>query len=131
MIPRVFHFIFGLAENFDGKPFSFIHYMAVKSALARNPEFSANFYCKFEPSGMFWDVAKRYLNVIQIEPPSEIFGNKLFHVAHVSDVIRLQRLEEEGGIYLDLDTITAKSYEPLLNHSTVLGIEGTGERIQE
>lgn len=129
MIPRIIHFIFGLAEDFGGKPFSFLHYMAVRSAVACNPGYRVKYYYKYQPTGIFWEAAKRYLELVPVEPPAEIFGRPLCHVAHQSDVIRLQRLLEEGGIYLDLDTITVRSFDALLDHEMVMGVQGRGQRI--
>jgi hypothetical protein len=39
-------------------------------------------------------------------------------------VVRLQRLIEHGGIYLDADVLVQRSFDDLLNHATVLGQEG-------
>ena len=36
MIPNIFHFVFGMAPDFGGKPFSLVHYLSVKSALTLN-----------------------------------------------------------------------------------------------
>jgi len=124
MIPNIFHFIFGLTEDFGGKPFNIIHYLAIKSAYDLNNPDSINFYYKYEPTGEWWEKAKQYLNLIQVEPPTEIFGNHLEHVAHKADIIRLQALYEHGGIYMDIDTICVKTFQPLLNNSTVMGIQG-------
>lgn len=54
----------------------------------------------------------------------EIFGNSVRKFAHKADVIRLEALLKHGGIYLDLDVYTVRSFAPLLNFETVLGIEG-------
>ena len=38
-VPQIVHFIFGLKPNFGGKPFSLVHYAAVRSAyLVLRPE---------------------------------------------------------------------------------------------
>ena len=47
MIPNIFHFIFGLTEDFGGKPFNIIHYLAIKSAYDLNNPDSINFYYKY------------------------------------------------------------------------------------
>jgi hypothetical protein len=125
MIPNSLHFIFGLSETFGGKPWKLCHYLAVKSALEVNGIEKANFYYKYKPSGEWFERIEDKLNLIQVEPPTDIFGNPLSHVAHQADVIRLQVLLEEGGIYMDIDTISTRSFTPLLNHKCVLGIQGT------
>ena len=53
-----------------------------------------------------------------------IFGNPISKFAHKADILRLQALLEYGGIYLDLDVYTIRSYEPFMHFDTVLGLEG-------
>jgi hypothetical protein len=43
-----------------------------------------------------------------ITPPKSIFGNQICHVAHQADIVRLEVLRSEGGVYLDMDTICVK-----------------------
>jgi len=61
-----------------------------------------------------------------VELPDKIFGNQLNHYAHKCDVIRLEKIIERGGIYLDIDTICIKSFSDLLdtNHF-VIGAQGS------
>jgi len=120
-IPNVIHFIFGLQ---DGGSFDFMHYLAIKSAHDCNKPEAIKFYYKYEPTGEWWEKSKPYLTLIKVEPPTEIFGNKIFHPAHQADVIRLETLIKEGGIYLDMDVVCFNSFRPLLRHNCVLGREG-------
>lgn len=124
MIPNVFHFCYGLAPDFGGKPFSLVHYLAVKSAKEINKPDLINFYYSFEPEGEWWDRTKEIVTARRISAPEEIFGNPLNHVAHKADIIRLQNLIEEGGIYMDLDTISKKPFTPLLKNKFVIGRQG-------
>ncbi|MCU0372996.1 MAG: hypothetical protein MUE56_07105 [Ignavibacteria bacterium] len=124
MIPNIFHFCYGFADDFGGKPFSLVHYLAIKSAIAVNNPDKVFFYYKYEPEGEWWDKARILVEKVRIEPPDNIFGNKLYHVAHKADIVRLNVLIEHGGIYLDLDTITKKSYESLRKFNFVIGKQG-------
>lgn len=124
MIPNKFHFIFGLTEDFGGKPFSLIHYLAIKSAYDLNNPEEINFYYKYEPTGEYWDEIKPLLNLVKVEPPEEVYGNKLIHIAHKADIIRLQALYQKGGIYMDIDTICVKPFTDLLSNQSVMGIQG-------
>jgi hypothetical protein len=125
MIPNKIHFIFGLSEDFGGKPWGLFHYLAVKSAVEVNNLDKANLYYKHKPTGEWFEKIEDRLNLIQIDPPTEIFGNPLMHVAHQTGVIKLQVLLEEGGIYMDVDTISKKPFKNLLNNDCVLGVQGT------
>jgi len=124
MIPNVIHFVFGLKENFGDKPFSLIHYLAIRSAYECNKPDAIKFHYKYEPTGEWWDKIKPYLTLVKVEPPKEIFGNPLLHYAHQADVLRLEILLKEGGIYLDMDVLCLNSFEPLRRrHAFVMGRE--------
>lgn len=123
MIPNILHFVFGMAPDFGGKPFSLAHYLSVKSAVELNKPSTAYFHYQFEPEGEWWLKAKPMLTLHKIIAPDSFMGRPLYHVAHKADVVRLQALKETGGIYLDLDTLSVKPLTDLLNHSFVIGQE--------
>jgi hypothetical protein len=127
MIPNIIHFVFGLKDDFGGKPFSLIHYLAVKSAYDCNRPDAIKFHYRHEPEGEWWEKARPYLTLVRTEPPTEIFGNPLLHVAHQADVMRLELLLREGGIYLDMDVLCINSLAPLLRHHCVIGREGKSD----
>lgn len=123
MVPNIFHFIFGMAPDFGGKPFSLAHYLSVKSAVELNQPSAAIFHYQYEPSGEWWEKAKPLLTLNPITAPEHILGNTLHHVAHKADIVRLRALQKTGGIYLDLDTISVKPMTGLLNCSFAIGQE--------
>lgn len=123
MIPNILHFVFGMATDFGGKPFSLVHYLSVKSAVELNKPVAAYFHYQYEPQGEWWEKAKPLLTLNKIIAPDSFMGRPLYHVAHKADVVRLQALKETGGIYLDLDTISVKPLTELLNHSFAIGQE--------
>ncbi|MEP7255141.1 MAG: glycosyltransferase, partial [Ferruginibacter sp.] len=123
MIPNIFHFVFGMAADFGGRPFSLSHYLAIKSAADVNKPETIFFHYEFEPAGEWWDKAKPLLILNKIKAPESFMGNLLYHVAHKADVVRLQALKEHGGIYLDLDTICVKPLHSLYDHSFIIGQE--------
>jgi hypothetical protein len=123
MVPNIIHFVYGLVPGFGGKPFMLCHYLAIRSAYEVNKPSKIYFVCAYEPESEWFERSRKYIEIVKITAPQEIFGNKLHHYAHQSDVIRLERLLEYGGIYLDLDTICVKPLTPLLNHEFVMGKE--------
>ena len=123
-VPRILHYTFGMAKNFGGKPWSLVHYVCLKSAIERIRPERTYFYYEFEPSGPWWELSCELITPVRIEAPREIFGRPLNHVAHRSDVLRLQKLIEHGGIYLDADVLVQRGFDDLLNHRAVLGQEG-------
>jgi len=123
MIPNIYHFIFGLQKDFGGKPFSFIHFLAVYTAWKINRPDRILFHYAFEPEGEWWGKAKPYLTLNKIEVPTEIFGNPVVNYAHRADIVRLRMLRDYGGIYLDLDVLCINPFVPLLQDEFVMGIQ--------
>jgi Glycosyltransferase sugar-binding region containing DXD motif len=123
-IPKILHYIFGMQRNFGGMPWSLVHHACLKSAIERLRPDGAFFYYEFEPTGPWWKLSRELVTPVAIKAPREIFGRPLAHFAHRSDVVRLQKLIEHGGIYLDADVIVHRNFDDLLGHSVVLGQEG-------
>ena len=59
----------------------------------------------------------------QVRLPKEIFGQTIKKVEHQADIIRLRKLLQYGGIYLDTDVFIIKSFKDLLDNNLVMGIE--------
>lgn len=123
MIPNIIHFVFGLEADFGNRPFMPFHYIAIKSAFDINKPDKIYFVCAHEPQSEWFDRCKPFIEIVKIEPPQHIFGNKLYHYAHKSDIVRLERLIQYGGIYLDIDTICVKPLTPFLQYDCVMGKE--------
>lgn len=123
-VPKILHYTFGMASDFGGKPWSLVHYVCLKSAVERIAPEQTFLYYEFEPSGPWWELGRELITPVRIEAPREIFGRPLTHVAYRSDVVRLQKLIEHGGIYLDADVLVQRGFDDLLNHPAVLGQEG-------
>ena len=121
MIPKIVHYCFGLAPDFGGKPWSLIHYVCLKSAVERLKPSKVYFWCEYVPKGPWWRLTENMVNVRQIKAPHEVFGRPLVHPAHRADVVRLDKLLENGGIYLDADVMVHCDFDDLLNHRVVMG----------
>jgi|SRR5579872_4710175 len=125
MIPKILHFCFGMTPDFGGKPWSLLHHVCVKSAVERITPSQALFYYQYEPTGPWWALTRELLTLTKITAPATVFGNPVPHMAHRADIVRLERLIEFGGIYLDCDVLVHRGVDELLSHSVVLGQEGT------
>lgn len=122
MIPNIFHFIYFYPDK--TKSFPLIHLLTVNSArILNNPE-KIYFYSDKIPEGLYWDKISDFVEFVKTDPPESIFGNNLHHIAHKSDVLRLQILLEKGGIYTDMDIIFKKPFTHLLKHDFVMGKQG-------
>jgi hypothetical protein len=129
-IPNIIHFIYALAPDGGGKEFCLVHYLAVKSArLVNNPD-KIFLYYSYEPEeNIWWEKTREMVQPEKITPPQAIYGNKLHHAAHKADVVRLEKLIQRGGIYLDIDTICVKPFHPLRRHAFVMGYEKNNKTI--
>jgi Glycosyltransferase sugar-binding region containing DXD motif len=129
-IPKILHYCFGFSSNFGYKPWSLVHYVCVKSAINKIKPERAYLYYEYEPSGPWWDLTKPLIELVKIKAPREIFGRPLRSVAHRADVVRLEKLIEYGGIYLDCDVLVHRNFDDLLDNSFVISQEGVNaERI--
>jgi mannosyltransferase OCH1-like enzyme len=124
-IPKIIHFIFGFKEQKE--EFELYRYIAIKSAYEVNRPTKIYFYYYYEPFGFWWDKIKPILTLEKIEPPTEIFGNPVLHYAHQADIIRIKKLIQYGGIYLDIDTICLKSFDDLLDYDFVMGLQNNSD----
>lgn len=123
MIPKIVHFIFGLRPDFGNKEFSYIHYLSVITAAKNIKPEKIIFHYQYKPSGFWWERTKKFVTLNEVEAPDHIFGNKLNAFQHKADVLRLQILKNMGGIYLDMDIVVLNSFDDLLQHKNVMGIE--------
>lgn len=123
-IPNIFHLCY-----FGGRPFDIVNYLAIKSAHDINKPDTMFLYLDEEPSGEWWKKTKGYVEIIKITPPSKIFGKPLLTLQHKANIVRLEKMIEFGGIYLDLDVICNKPFTPLRNYPFVLGQEEVNGKI--
>ena len=119
-IPPILHFVYGLKKR---EAFPYYAKLAVLSALHHNPGWQAIFHFREEPFGPHWEGLKPRLTLNPL-PDFTYFGiAPVQHYAHKADVVRLLALMHIGGAYLDIDTLTQKSFSPLQSQSFVMGIQ--------
>jgi tetratricopeptide (TPR) repeat protein len=125
MIPNCIHFIF-----FGFTQFEYIHYLAVKSAhTVHRPDHIYLYYTTKPKNNPLWDEIESLVTLVRVDPPEEFNGVPLDSFQYKADVLRLQLLIEHGGIYLDIDAVSLKPFNDLVNHSCVLGIESGGDTL--
>ncbi|KAJ3297814.1 hypothetical protein HK104_000068 [Borealophlyctis nickersoniae] len=128
-IPRYVHFVHCLrVEPCD---FGLLEYLVIRAAHQSIKPSRIFFHHRTLPSNEtnpWWALAQLMLSdLIQTEDVTEIFGNPVHHTAHKADVVRLRALQKYGGIYLDMDVVAYRSFDPLLHHDFVMGLEGVVE----
>jgi glycosyltransferase involved in cell wall biosynthesis len=119
-IPNIIHFIFFFGPK--SRPFGIINYLSVIAAYEIQKPDKIYFYYNEEPVGnKYWDGMKKYVEMVRVDPPTEYEGVSLDDwPQYQSDVLRLQKLYEHGGIYLDTDCILMKPLDCFLNNDVVM-----------
>ena len=123
VVPKVVHLLWFWPKSTN---FRFHHLMSVMSIKKHIKPKRIILWFNNEPSGPWWIFAKQIINdigLVQYWPPTEVFNQPLDIVEHQSDIARLDILIKYGGIYLDLDVIALRDFDPLLHHATTLGAE--------
>jgi len=135
MIPRIFHFIFGLKAQTE--PFHLLHYLCLESCRQVNQPDAIHFHYANEPYGPLWDAIKPHLTLCPVEreplplssyetsAEGQLIAREGWSYAHEADFIRLKILLRHGGVYADMDTLFV---QPMPSHlyqqACVLGEEG-------
>lgn len=121
VVPDIVHFVW-----FGNHEWQFHHLLSVLAAYKNIKPLHIYLHCDQEPYGKWWNETRTSVPTFQLvhaTPPTEIFGNVIQLPEHKADVYRYQMLEKFGGIYMDLDVIALKSFDPLRKHNFTLGLE--------
>ena len=106
----VVHFCFGMSPDFGGRPFSFCHYLAVRSAWERLQSQQMVLHYVHLPTGPWWELARPMLALHKLPAIEGIYGFPASHPAHRADIVRLVALLVMGGIYLDTDVLVLRPF---------------------
>ena len=135
---RIFHFVFGLREQFE--PFHILHYLCLASCFAVNHPDAIHFHYRHEPFGPWWERIKPRLHLHRVSEPVAGFAPERYleteegrlierlglHYAHESDFLRLDILIAEGGAYADMDTLFVRPFpDQWFTEAFVIGEENS------
>ncbi|KAI1347412.1 hypothetical protein F5Y01DRAFT_295050 [Xylaria sp. FL0043] len=145
LIPNHVHFIFGLSNPYDNPDvgtFNFISYLAMRSAIVGMRADHVSLHYTYladppapepnkDPYSNHWvhrlkdDITLVYHSPEEMEALKNEPGAH-WQVAHVSDILRLKLLQEQGGIYMDIDAFGLRPFTDLLRspRGIVMGHEG-------
>ena len=112
-IPNLYHFVF-----LGFTPFMYTHYLAIVTCLIVQKPDILYLYTHNSPQSQWWDKLTQHplfpvVNQEQVTLPQHIFGNPIEKYQHMADVIRLEKLIERGGVYLDLDVISLRNLDTI------------------
>lgn len=127
-IPNVVHFRWG----FHSPKINFMNYLAIRSALVSlKPDILKLHYEELNMDNVWFKKLQDSITLVHhdiaLEYPRQT--QEKWQASHLADVLRLDILQKEGGIYMDTDVIALRPFDAL-RHSkmdVVLGHEG-GDR---
>ena len=123
-IPKKIYFIFGMKKDFGNKPFCYSNYLNILSAHQVNPDYDIEVIYKYEPDNKYFKDLDAFCKKVKIDNiPIELNGQPVNCVEHISGYVRINKLYEEGGVYLDSDVICVKPFDDLLDKQCILGTE--------
>jgi hypothetical protein len=130
-IPSIVHFVIGQGDRKNiqhqfqlSSSFTFINYLNMLAARRqiRPKKLYVHYY--EEPNTFWWNQTKQDpdidITLVKSRLIESIFNKSVDHHAHRGDIMRLEILLTYGGIYLDIDVLALRSFEPLLNISDVV-----------
>lgn len=129
-IPRIVHFI-----KTDASPDSLqlIHYICIMSAIKKIKPVRVYLHTPVPPEGVWWEKLKHHVTLRIIPVPVRVAGKPASLAAHQSDMVRLTVLKEMGGLYLDWDVVSWRSFDDLFKsgYPTILGVERKSPSFKE
>ena len=100
-IPDIVHFIFGLEPTFGHIKFGLLHYLAVLGARTRIAPQVIKWHYNYLPEGIWWECTRPALTLHKVEDVTHVHGKpKAMRVQHKADILRMQIMLNEGGMYL-------------------------------
>lgn len=117
LIPNNIHFIWISSPDYGVPKFGFWEWVAIRSAIKANPMWNITVWTDHRITGKYWNAIKSLVRSRPIATPDMVFGNPIPHPAHKCDWLRIKVLQDHGGVYLDLDTITVKTFDGWLDES--------------
>ena len=128
MSDRIVHFVFGLRPQ--DEPFHLLHYLAIESCRRVVAPDVIRLHVHHLPYGVYWDLARPLVEMHRIEPIAavdDIVADPIIvqhRYAHHADVIRLDVLARDGGMYADIDTLFVRPVpDEWWTHAAVIGQE--------
>ncbi|KAK6195340.1 hypothetical protein SNE40_000793 [Patella caerulea] len=119
-VPNIVYYI-----TFGHYNFRMEFYFSILSAKKIQKPIAIYVIGNVPPLGKWWkkllaDVPD--IKFIQRSMPKEISGSRVRWPAHASDIVRLQTLIANGGIYMDTDEVFIRPFEPLRNFPITMGL---------
>lgn len=126
IVPNIVHYVL-----FENHWISYVHMMSFMTVVRIQKPLKIIVHCdcdKMDDGDQHWERIIREVNktneivvyVNKIERPTEIFGKKIQHYYHASDITRYRIMHTYGGIYIDNDVLITQPLNPLFKFEFTL-----------
>lgn len=110
-IPNIYHFIFIHDTSVHSYDFCILNFLAIQTCLTvQKPDKIFLYTNNNQPkNNIWWDKCKELTTVIELSQiPTHLNRTRIESNQHRVDVIRLNILNEIGGVYMDFDLLSLK-----------------------
>ncbi|GAB6029582.1 hypothetical protein CHUAL_005325 [Chamberlinius hualienensis] len=129
VIPDIVHVLY-----MKQRQITFVQMVCIRSVLQNHNPHRLLLHCSEcvdgkTMEGKYWNMLgefKSRIEIVPIEEPKSIYGQKLTSVFHASDIARTKILMKHGGIYLDNDVYVVRSLHGFRHFEMCLGWENRG-----
>jgi hypothetical protein len=111
MIPDTIHFIYPVTPS--TRPWSLVNHAALLLARKYQPKSQIIVWANEETPALRESASQSRAEVVHIDLPTEIGGVQIQYPQYISDVLRLQILYAQGGIYMDTDILLRMDVDDL------------------
>lgn len=121
-VPNTIHFI-----NLGPREFSLVHFISVYSAYNIQKPDNIIIHCTHvQKNNIFWELLKNIVTINHVDLNEYIDKYKFESYQYYADILRMEILIQQGGIYMDLDILSLQSYSIFLDQTTI-GVEKMDE----
>lgn len=115
-IPNIFHFI-----AISPMRIELYHYLAITSAHdIHKPDKIYLYTDKEQTDNIYWNLLLPIITPEIITIPHTFHGISINFPQYQADIIRLEKLIERGGIYMDIDNLSIRPFTEFLNTTSVI-----------
>jgi hypothetical protein len=123
-IPNIYHFI-----NLGPREFNMLHFLSLISTYQINKPDKIYLYCDHDQEDNFyWEILKDILTIEKVYNTEYHKGVYLESYQYRADTLRIEKLLQHGGVYMDLDVLSIRPINSfLLDAELVMGIESADD----
>ncbi|XP_066267614.1 uncharacterized protein [Branchiostoma lanceolatum] len=127
VVPNEVHFVWFDGAS-RGSNFEFRHFLSVKAAWDNVGADKVYFHTDASFDGVWWDrvIERENVKIVPEKPSESLDGVPVKIPDHQELATALDILHGRGGIYLNIDVIGLKSFEPLRHYDVTMGRSAQG-----